>query len=203
MKNLVFILVSNHDIMISWRFYSLLLSLCVHVTYTLIAPLFIFVDHYYAFEITFTEPKKVFEELLPEKYFPIYHWINTGERIIIYIIVCCISWGNLYYLLFFTYLCSVSLFFQGVSHEEGSKMNPLRSILSSFDEDDFIVIKLDIDTGSIEVPLVKQLLDGGENGIYHKLIDQFYFEHHVHMKEIAGSWGSSMRKCVYSTSFRT
>lgn len=75
--------------------YSLLLSLCVHVTYTLIAPLFIFVDHYYAFEITFTEPKKVFEELLPEKYFPIYHWINTGERIIIYIIVCCISWVHI------------------------------------------------------------------------------------------------------------
>ena len=49
-------------------------------------PLFMFLDHYYAFEITFTEPKKVFEELLPEKYFPIYHWINTGERIIIYIL---------------------------------------------------------------------------------------------------------------------
>ena len=105
-----------------------------------------------------------------------------------------------YCFLHISVLC-FSFFFQGVSHEEGSKMNPLSSILSSFDEDDFIVIKLDIDTGSIEVPLVKQLLDGGKNGIYHKLIDQFYFEHHIHMKEIAGSWGSSMRKCVYSTSF--
>ena len=95
--------------------YSLLLSLCVHVTYTLIAPLFIFVDHYYAFEITFTEPKKVFEELLPEKYFPIYHWINTGERIIIYIIVCCISWVHI--LLIILHI-SVLFFFQGKIKED-------------------------------------------------------------------------------------
>ena len=142
----------------------------------------------------------MFEELLPEKYFPIYHWINTGERIVMYITLFAISWGHITY--YFTYLCSVCLFFlQGVSHEEGSKMNPLRSILSSFDEDDFIVLKLDIDTASIELPLVKQLLDGGENGIYHKLIDQFYFEHHVHMKEIAKNWKSTMSKCVFLNIF--
>ena len=109
MKNLVFILVSNHDIMILSRFYSLLLSLCVHVTYTLIAPLFIFVDHYYAFEITFTEPKKVFEELLPEKYFPIYHWINTGERIIIYIFV--VYLGGIYITYCFLHISVLFLFF--------------------------------------------------------------------------------------------
>ena len=74
---------------------------------------FIFVDHYYAFEITFTQPKRVFEELLPEKYFPIYHWINTGERIVMYIIVCCISWGHLYYLLFYISLFCFSFFARG------------------------------------------------------------------------------------------
>lgn len=37
-------------------------------------------DHYYAFEVAFTEPKKVYEELLRKEYLPIYHWINTGER---------------------------------------------------------------------------------------------------------------------------
>lgn len=75
-------------------------------------------------------------------------------------------------------------------------MNPLNSILRDFDEDDFIVIKLDIDTSSIEVPLAKQLLEGGENGTYHRLIDQFYFENHVHLGELAGNWGGSMEGTV-------
>jgi len=110
-------------------------------------------DHIYALEIAFTPPEEVYKELLPEKYFASYHWINTG-----------------------------------VSHEEGNRMNPLNSILQKFDEDDFIVVKLDIDTNSIEVPLAKQLLEGGDNRIYHRLIDQFYFEHHVHLGELGGSW---------------
>ena len=58
----------------------------------------------------------------------------------------------------------------GVSAEEGSKMNPINSILEKFDEDDFIVFKLDIDTASIEVPLAYQLLEGGKDGIYHRLV---------------------------------
>lgn len=70
-------------------------------------------------------------------------------------------------------------------------MNPLHSILSQFNEDDFIVVKLDIDTSSIEVPLAHQVLDGGPDGIYHRLIDQFYFEHHVHIKEIYGWYKSA------------
>ena len=36
-------------------------------------------DHIYAFEMTFTEPKIVYEDLLPAKYFAAYHWINVGE----------------------------------------------------------------------------------------------------------------------------
>ena len=38
-----------------------------------------FFDHIYAFEATETKPEKVYKELLPEKYFPSYHWINTGK----------------------------------------------------------------------------------------------------------------------------
>jgi hypothetical protein len=45
---------------------------------------------------------------------------------------------------------------------------------------------------SIEMSLAHQLLEGGENGIYHRLIDQFYFEHHVHMAEIAYAWNETM-----------
>ena len=72
-------------------------------------------------------------------------------------------------------------------------MNPLHSILSKFSEEDFVVVKLDIDTSSIEVPLAHQLL---EDTTYHNLIDQFYFEHHVHLAELAPAWGSSMSGTV-------
>lgn len=30
--------------------------------------------------------------------------------------------------------------------------------------------------------------------MYHKLIDKFYFEHHVHINETASRWGSSMER---------
>jgi hypothetical protein len=118
-------------------------------------------DHVYAFEVTPVDPKEVFEELLPEKYMPSYHWINTG-----------------------------------VNATESSKMNPLRSILKRFSEDDFIVVKLDIDTPFIEIPLVQQILEGGEDNIYHRLIDVFYFEHHVHLGELAREWDLTMEGTV-------
>jgi hypothetical protein len=83
-----------------------------------------------------------------------------------------------------------------VNQEEGAKMNPLHSILQHFNEDDFIVVKLDVDTSHVEVPLAHQLLEGGENGTYHRLVDQFYFEHHVHLKNIAWAWGGTMNGSV-------
>ena len=77
----------------------------------------------------------------------------------------------------------------GVSKEKENKLNPLHSIVKTFDEDDFIVVKIDIDTPSIEVPLVHQLL---EDDVLPKLIDQFYFEHHLHMGDMAGDWLRTM-----------
>ena len=79
----------------------------------------------------------------------------------------------------------------GVSKEKGHKLNPLHSLLKTFDEDDLVLVKLDVDTSSIEVPLAKQLLED-EDGIYSKIVDQFYFEHHVHLGELAPIWRSSM-----------
>jgi len=84
----------------------------------------------------------------------------------------------------------------GVNHTEGHRLNPLHSILSKFDEDDFIVVKLDIDTSFIEIPLAHQLLEGGTDGIYHKLVDHFYFEHHVHLGELKRSWHKSMKGSI-------
>jgi len=48
-------------------------------------------------------------------------------------------------------------------------------------------VKLDIDTPSIELPLVLQLLED-KDGVYSKIIDQFYFEHHVHLGELKRNW---------------
>jgi hypothetical protein len=83
----------------------------------------------------------------------------------------------------------------GVSAKEGDKLNPLHSIIKKFNEDDFVVVKLDIDTSFIEVPLAHQVLEDKE-GVYSKIIDQFYFEHHVHLGELRGNWGSSMNGTV-------
>ena len=83
----------------------------------------------------------------------------------------------------------------GVSAKEGDKLNPLHSVIEKFNEDDFVVVKLDIDTSSVEVPLVLQLLED-KDGVYSKVIDQFYFEHHVHLGELAGSWRSLMNGTV-------
>jgi hypothetical protein len=83
----------------------------------------------------------------------------------------------------------------GVSQEKSSKRNPLHSLLKTFHEDDLVIVKLDIDTSSIELPLAKQLLKD-EDGIYSKIVDQFYFEHHVHLGELANDWGRSKKGSI-------
>mmetsp|Transcript_23245 Transcript_23245/g.34600 ORF Transcript_23245/g.34600 Transcript_23245/m.34600 type:complete len:406 (+) Transcript_23245:49-1266(+) len=78
----------------------------------------------------------------------------------------------------------------GVSGDPNNRMNPLKSILKQFNQDDLIIFKLDIDTSSIEVPLAYQLLkDEATKG----LVDHFYFEHHVNIKEMERWWGNSMQ----------
>jgi hypothetical protein len=94
------------------------------------------------------------------------------------------------------YMASYHLINAGVSSEEGHKLNPLDSILRKFSEDDFIVVKLDIDTSSVEVPLALQLLND-ESLI--RLVDQFYFEHHVIMAEMGRWWRSAMEGSVKSS----
>jgi hypothetical protein len=82
----------------------------------------------------------------------------------------------------------------GVETDPTSSLNPFKMILESFNEDDFIVVKLDIDTSSLETPLANQLLN---DKALHKLVDQFYFEHHVMLGELADAgWGSHMTGSV-------
>ncbi|GKY92528.1 hypothetical protein MPSEU_000223100 [Mayamaea pseudoterrestris] len=81
----------------------------------------------------------------------------------------------------------------GVEADPEGKMNPLRMLLEHFTEEDFVVIKLDIDHSAIEVPLAYQLLNDDR---YSKMVDQFYFEHHVFQVELAPAWASSMQGSI-------
>jgi len=81
----------------------------------------------------------------------------------------------------------------GVDATPRHKLNPLHSILQQFTRDDFVVVKLDIDTSFIERPLAEQLLD---DPVYHDIVDHFYFEHHVHLAELEPYWKGSMEGTV-------
>jgi len=84
----------------------------------------------------------------------------------------------------------------GVDATTDSKFNPLHSILGQFDKDDLVIVKLDIDTPFIEIPLAYQLLNDTSLS---DLVDQFYFEHHVHLGELASSWKTTMQGTIKSS----
>ncbi|GFH59577.1 hypothetical protein CTEN210_16053 [Chaetoceros tenuissimus] len=91
------------------------------------------------------------------------------------------------------YMASFHWINVAVDADPESKMNPLKSILSQFDEDDFIVVKLDIDHAPTEVPLAHQIYNSDD--LLAK-IDHFYFEQHVNMEEMAPAWQESMEGTV-------
>jgi len=68
--------------------------------------------------------------------------------------------------------------------QKESNRNPW-NFLKVFSPDDLIVVKLDIDTSDVELPLVRQLIDDQK---LHNLVDHFYFEHHVKLKEMMHAW---------------
>ena len=81
----------------------------------------------------------------------------------------------------------------GVDADISSSNNPLKLLLEHYTPDDFIVVKLDIDTGSIEQPMIEYIRD---TPAIQQLIDVIYFEHHVHSLENAVYWKTSMRGTV-------
>lgn len=80
----------------------------------------------------------------------------------------------------------------GVNGEIGHHRNPFTHLINAFNEDDFIMVKLDIDTPKLETILSTQLL----NETLGKLVDQFYFEKHVHLEELAVFWAETMEGSV-------
>jgi len=84
----------------------------------------------------------------------------------------------------------------GVSADPDSHLNPWNLLRKHFTKDDFVVVKLDIDTSTVELPLVKQLLEDEE---LLGLVDQFYFEHHVMLTELKPNWRASMKGSVFDS----
>lgn len=81
----------------------------------------------------------------------------------------------------------------GVSADANGKLNPLHSLLHKFSASDLVVVKLDIDTPEVERALVLQLL---RDTSLHKIVDHFYFEHHVRLEELARYWGTAVNGSV-------
>ena len=81
----------------------------------------------------------------------------------------------------------------GIDAIEGSLRNPLVHLRALVRPDDFVVIKLDVDTPAIELAVVEQILrDPVNTGA---LIDEFYWEHvvaHTPMEHFG--WGHDLRR---------
>jgi hypothetical protein len=80
-----------------------------------------------------------------------------------------------------------------ITNDTQSKQNPLH-FMKKLHPDDLVIVKLDIDTSTIEVPLAIQILNNTFD--MEIIIDQFYFEHHVEMREIAGAWTHTMKGTI-------
>ena len=75
------------------------------------------------------------------------------------------------------------------SSRDGSYRNPFAMIAETFGPDDFVVVKLDIDSTGIENPLAEQLAN---DPVLRSIVDVFYYEHHVALKELAIPWGEEI-----------
>ena len=77
----------------------------------------------------------------------------------------------------------------GVTSDEGSRTNPFNLLMDNYNEDDLVIVKLDVDSPVLERQLAEQLRT---NPKLAKLIDHFYFEHHVNSIEMWGHWGETL-----------
>ncbi|CAF1443895.1 unnamed protein product [Rotaria sordida] len=66
------------------------------------------------------------------------------------------------------------------------KFNPWVMLKTLAKPQDHVVIKLDIDTPAIEVPLMNQLLSDSS---INSLVDEVFFEHHITVNEMVQYWG--------------
>lgn len=73
-------------------------------------------------------------------------------------------------------MTGLSYFNIPVTSEPNDKYNPLTYIRTLCKPEDFVVLKIDIDTPNLEEALIKQVVNDPQLAV---LIDELYFEHHV------------------------
>lgn len=78
------------------------------------------------------------------------------------------------------------LVFINVGVEEKGKFNPWNVLQSNARREDYVIVKLDIDTYSLESMLMQQVV--GNDSVW-GLIDEMFHEMHVGVKEMLNSWG--------------
>jgi len=74
-----------------------------------------------------------------------------------------------------------------VDASESQLQNPLEFLNENFNEEDFIVMKLDIDEIALEETFVMQLM---KSETLKKLVDVFYYEHHIGINEMLPYWAA-------------
>jgi hypothetical protein len=80
-----------------------------------------------------------------------------------------------------------SLTFINTGVETTDKFNPWNILKSTAKINDYVIIKLDIDTSGLENELIQQVLN---NKSIYELIDEMFFEMHVTVNEMKPYWGS-------------
>jgi len=71
----------------------------------------------------------------------------------------------------------------------------LRIIKKIAQPGDFLVLKLDIDTPSVELPILRELLNDPE---LLELVDEFFFEYHVSFAPMNPSWFGSANPSIHT-----
>ena len=78
------------------------------------------------------------------------------------------------------------LVFINVGVEEKGKFNPWHILESLVRKQDYVIVKLDVDTSPLETNLMQQVIN---NSSISSLIDEMFFEMHVTVNEMKASWG--------------
>lgn len=71
--------------------------------------------------------------------------------------------------------------------ETKGKFNPWQILASLVKPEDYVIVKLDIDTNDLERDLMQQIVN---NQSLYSLIDEMFFEMHVFINDMAPYWGS-------------
>jgi hypothetical protein len=79
------------------------------------------------------------------------------------------------------------LTFINVGVETTGKFNPWNVLKNIAKPEDYVIVKLDIDTPHLELPLIKQIVD---NASISSLIDEMFFEMHITVTEMQIYWGT-------------